>query len=223
MSKRGGKGSKPLPELGAGTAEEIFISVGVALSWWEGSEDELMGLFKALCNDFEPIAVESYVQAPRNVRSSMLKLALKSYAHRFLEGEVAAVLDALKRLDALAEIRNQIAHGHCSNFSAQENGVQVASGHYLLPSLNEGTYHERNHGFHHIPATINAFTAEVRLHRGRIMDVSIALRMRNQDNLDGFGQMLNHHVKRIARSEVSGPAALAELEKFLEWTKRFGL
>lgn len=172
-----------------------------------------MGLFKDLCQEFEPIAVEIYIQAPRNVRSSMLKLALKIYAHRFIDDEIAKILDAMKRLEALAEVRNQIAHGHCSNYSVHEDNVQVASGHYLLPSLNEGEFHERSLRFHHVPATIDAFREEVRDLRWQIIQASRGLRIRSQDNRTPFDGMIDQAVRRIARREVIGKDALEELRK----------
>lgn len=123
----------------------------------------------------------------------------------------------MKRLEALAEVRNQIAHGHCSQQSATVDGKVVASGNYLLPSLNESRFHERSIRFNHIPDTINAFTMEVREHRGKIMDVSHALQMREQDHKSGPGYMLEHHVKRIARKEIVGAEALEQLKGFVDW------
>lgn len=151
----------------------------------------------------------------------MLKFAIETYKHRFQGDEIKTVLTAMKRLEALAEVRNQIAHGHCSQQTATVDGEVVASGNYLLPSLNESRFHERSIRFNHIPDTINAFTMAVREHRGKIMDVSLALQVREQEHKNGAGYMLDHHVKRIATKEVVGQEALRELREFLKWAELF--
>lgn len=170
----------PLPTEGTPVAADIYTLVGLALSYWEASDDELMGLFGLLCRDVEPVAFAAYVRAPRAVRTSMLKLALEVYGHRLLPEEAARVTKALTRLDKLAATRNEIAHGHVSHHTANEDGVKVAEGNYLLPSYNENGPFERDFRFHHTAATIDAFKEQVRDERWAIRQIRTAIVMREQ-------------------------------------------
>ena len=169
------------PKQGAETAAEVYLAMGVAISWWEGSEDILMGLFKQLCFEREPTAFETYVASPRNRRGEMLKAAAKRYAARFQGSEVDQLLSAMKALDKLAATRNEIAHGHCSSMTSNVNGELVMSGHYLLPSLNEQGWHARSPRYAHTPKTMEIFTQAVRYQRGVIMDISLAMMLREQE------------------------------------------
>jgi len=202
---------------GADEPREIYQAVGVALSWWEASEDEILGLFKLLCEATEPVAIESFIQAPRAVRGSMLKFAIETYAHRFNEGEAKVVYKAMEKLDILARTRNEIAHGHCSTQTVQIDGDVVASGNYLLPSLNEGEFHERSLRFNHIPETIYAFVEKVREQRGKIMDVRTQIITRDQQQQHMAEATVRHHVGRVARMELQGDEAIDELRKLIGW------
>lgn len=88
------------------------------------------------------------------------------------------------RLNKLASIRNEIAHGHVSetNMVEERDGVRitVASENYLMPSLNEGGFHERAFRFHHTAETIFAFQEEVRDHRWAIHTAYTSAVMREQ-------------------------------------------
>ena len=168
---------------GSPTASEIYLSVGVALSWWEASEDMLEKLFISLCNDREPIAVGTFRVAPRKSRNEMIKSALEHHASRINRDEVAYVIDALKKLDKLASMRNQIAHGYVSHITATIDGKILLRGNFLTSTLNPfGTLsaREENWKYAHTAAEIDEWRDKVRHERGRIMDVWIAIIGRDQ-------------------------------------------
>lgn len=167
------KKPQKLTRHGSPDAISIYVAVGVALSYWEATEDVAMGLFKWLCGDAEPVAMLSYTKAPRKVRSAMLLAALDIYGTRLRGGEIDLVKASLKRLDDLSEIRNAIAHGHVSQMKIEENGTVVAEGHYLLPSFNEGAWHERGWRFQNTAESIEKFTKEVRGIRAELHDVHV--------------------------------------------------
>jgi hypothetical protein len=175
------KDAKLIPSKGSETPRDIYLLVGVSLSWWEASEDMLMGLFRILCGFSEPTAFEAFVSSPRNRRGEMIKAAMKRYKGRFTGNEIEQVLAAMKALDKLAATRNEIAHGHCSQPTVTHNGDVVMSGNYLLPSLNEQGWHERSFRYAHTVESMSAFVAEVRQHRGVIMDVQFAVQIRKQE------------------------------------------
>ncbi len=187
MAKRSSKLSKK----GSPDAGELYSLVGSALSYWEGSEDVLMGLFRWLCEQTEPIAVASYIKAPRAVRVSMFDLALGIYRHRLTDGEIAQIRAATSRLNKLSAVRNEIAHGHVANInhSEQIGDVQevVANGNYLLPSFNEGSWHDRSFRFHHTAETIYAFREEVREHRWIIWEIHLTALGREQEEDQASG------------------------------------
>lgn len=155
------------------------------MSWWEGSEDIILGLFRYILNQREPIAFQTFVESPRSKRTAMLRMAMQKYADEFIEGEVDAIKASLSALEKLAEVRNQIAHGHCSHTEARQDDKITMSGYYLLPALNEGHWHERSLRYAHTDKSISEFVETVRLHRGKIMDISFALlQRRQQSNLE---------------------------------------
>lgn len=165
---------------GTATAQEIYVRVGLALSYWEASEDALMGFFGLLCRENEPVAFTAYVKAPRVVRFSMLRLAIDIYEHRLTPEEVAGVRTTLSSLEKLATTRNEIAHGHVSHHTAHEGEVKVAEGNYLLPSYNEKGPFERDFRYHHTAETIDQFTAKVQDGRWAIVQVTISIAQREQ-------------------------------------------
>ena len=180
------KKPRVMPAEGDQDAITIYAAVGSALSYWEASEDVLMGLFQALCGEAEPVASVAYVQAPRKVRVSMLRLAIDSYSHRMLDDERSDIITALNRLDKLATTRNEIAHGHVSNPTMIETGQEgeqtiVAQGHYLLPALSEGGWQQRTPRFHHTFDTIYAFQEDVRDQRWSIIQAQTRMIMREQE------------------------------------------
>ena len=140
-----------------------------------------MGLFRVLCKEREPTVFEMYVGAPRGRRNEMMKAALKRYESGLLSEEIKQIGTAMKALDKLASTRNELAHGHCSDYSASMNNQTVMSGHFLLPSLNEGVFHERSLRFAHTVESMSEFTAAVRHHRGTVMDIQFAIMQRQQD------------------------------------------
>lgn len=166
---------------GSTTPAEIYLSVGLALSWWEGSDDVLMGLFSWLCAKAEPTAFETYVASSRSVRGKMLLSALTRYKRRFLDAELAEIRSAMKALDRLAPMRNQIAHGHVGNTKRVTNGVVVMEGNFLMPSLNEtGHQMRRDYRYAHTAVEIDAWRDQVRAERARIMDAEYSAIMRDQ-------------------------------------------
>jgi|SRR5215218_8035114 hypothetical protein len=203
MAKR--KQREESPVSGTTTAVEIFNAVGSALSWWEGAEDELMGVYRELLADDEPSAFESYVDSPRSRRDAMLKAALQRYAHKFEGEEVERLRSAMNALGRLSEVRNQIAHGHCSNQTRTVEGEVVMAGHYLLPSLNEGSWHERSVRYAHTADTIRAFEKKVREHRSVVQDIRVALLMRNSE-----AQQSKYRNRASLPPEVQQIIAIAE-------------
>lgn len=176
-----GKTPKPVPTVGTATAAEIYQAVGVAISFWEASEDELMGLFSLLCKEREPTAFDMYVASPRSRRGDMLRDALGRYERRIGTEKAKEVRLILKELDKLAAMRNEIAHGHCSQVSRTENNIKTMSGHYLMPSLNEGGWHERSYRYAHTAETMNEFTVAVRAQRAKIMDIKTEVVVAEQE------------------------------------------
>ena len=211
---------KALPMEGTATANEIYVCVGVALSYWEASEDVLMGLFARLCRENEPVAFAAYVKAPRLVRFSMLRLAIEVYEHRLLPGEIAEVRKALNVLDKLATTRNEIAHGHVSHHTAHEDGVKVAEGNYLLPSYNENGPFERDFRFHHTADTIEQFTEKVRDARWAVMQVDQATIQREQAAELAAGPEVHAQrdvARRIAAYRVPADRVGTYVKALSEW------
>ena len=187
---------------GTATPEEIYLRVGVALSWWEGSEDVLMGLFDTLIGRRDRLAFDLYVSASRSQRQRLLKAAIEASGKRLLDDERAGLRDALGALDKLSTVRNEIAHGHCCSIDHTENGRLVMSGNFLLPSLNEGIRTLRTtYRYYHTAQTISDFTESVRLHRGQVMDVNTAIWVRHQEGrqaLDDETRNLLDFVEQVA-------------------------
>lgn len=170
-------------KVGSATAKEIYVSVGLALSYWEGSEDMIMGVFKSLCAKTEPVAFETYVRSNRANRTKMLKRALSTYSDYYTDDESDAILLAVAELNKLAPVRNQIAHGHCSKQRSTQDGKLVMDGHYLVPSVNEnGDRMLREQRYALSAVEIDEWRDAVRDQRGTIMDIYIAAGKRAQDS-----------------------------------------
>jgi len=139
----------PTIREGSPTAHEIYLSVGVALSWWEASEDMLEMLFVSLCNRKEPIAIETFRVAPRSARKAMIKSALNHHTSRVTQDENSTVLDALQKLEKLSSMRNEIAHGHVSQISETVDNRITMRGNFLSSTLGcvDGLPHEARRGF----------------------------------------------------------------------------
>ena len=164
-----------------------------------------MGLFRLLCGEREPTAFQTYVASPRNRRSSMLKSAMERYKGHFQDSEVKQLLAAMKAFDKLASIRNEIAHGHCSEVNGIIEGEVAMVGHYLLPSFNERGWHERSFRYSHTADTINAFTTAVREQRGIVMDIQFAIMTRAQDaeiKVSAETKMLIELAKAVADGRI---------------------
>jgi hypothetical protein len=219
------KKPKKLVETDSPHAGDIYAVVGSALSYWEGAEDVLMGLYAMLVKESEPVAFAAYIKAPRKVRVLMLRLAIDTYCHRFLANELTAINTAIDHLDKLASVRNEIAHGHVSSCTMQEGSPDgtnriVASGHYLLPSLNEGDWHQRTFRFHHTAETIYEFQESVRDHRWTIMQTENQVRMREQEAEQAAGSDIPMQ-RRIVADIVSRKIAPKEIGHYIrplsEW------
>lgn len=203
--------------IGAAAPRDLYVAVGEALTWWESSEDIILGLFRQICDEIEPMAVGRFTNALRKNRYQMLKMAMQTYSFRFVDNEIDIVTSALKELGKLADVRDQIAHGNVAVESRMEEGAVAVSGHFLLPSFNEGEFHERTFRYRHTPETISNFVSELRNWRGQIMDVHGALMNRTQSQIHGVpdGFALLQVVRRFARLETFGQKALDELTKYL--------
>lgn len=210
----------PLPTAGSTNPEDLYLCVGVALSYWEAAEDSLMGLFGALCKEDQPIAYASYIKAPRIVRISMLKLALNIKAHLLIKEEIAKTKKSLLDLDKLATTRNEIAHGHVSSFRSEENGLVTADGNYLLPSYNEKGPFERDFRFHHTTGTIAEFTEKVRDARWEIVTTTIEILGRQKSAEHNAGPD-SHQQREIARKisaqEISPDQISRYMKPCAEW------
>lgn len=163
------------------TANQTFLSVGQALSWWEASEDVLMGLFNWLSNQ-EHIAKQAYQRSPRAVRSQMLKDALSFYHRQTTDDEKSTILNGMKQLDKLAKIRNQIAHGHVSDFTQSADNEVVVKGVFLMPALNErGVPTQREPRYALTSGEIDEFREAVRDHRWEILTAQMQAMARSQN------------------------------------------
>jgi len=184
----------------------------------------ILRLFRTLCDDLEPAAVKTFIAASRRPRYEMLRNAMQTYRHLLKEAEISLVEAALKRLDKLAEVRNQIAHGNVVNYSSQVGEEVAASGMYLLPSLSAGSYHEREFKFHHTTATIKGWVQELRQPRGDIMDVSVALlmRMNARRNFGSDAHLFIETARRIARMELHGQAAVEAMRQAIGYVEAGG-
>ena len=140
-------------------------------------------LFVHLCNMREPIAIETFRVAPRPARGAMIKSALKHHASRVTPEQASAILDALKKLEKLSSMRNEIAHGHVSQISKNENDHIIMQGNFLSSTINPmGIWASRedNKKYAHTAAEIDEWRDKVRHERGRIMDVWEAIVTRDQ-------------------------------------------
>lgn len=165
--------------------------------------------------------MEAFIDSPRGRRTRMLRSALQAFQHRLLPEEIKVVEKSLAELDKLAQLRNEIAHGHVSKCTMDEDGRRIAEGNYLLPSLNENGPHERGYRYHHTLETLERFVADVRKWRGDILDVDFALLGRDNEKefspeYHGCGYMLRFISQKIARYELSGSDAIVQLADLLK-------
>jgi hypothetical protein len=162
--------------------EQTYLSVGLALSYWEASEDVLMGLFNWLCQE-EHVAMKAYLRSPRTVRSKFIKDALDRYNRRISDDEKSTILKSMKELDKLAQRRNQIAHGHVSDVSRSVENEEVMKGVFLMPALSEsGLPALREPRYSLTSGEIDEFREEVRDHRWAIHTAHAAAMVREQNS-----------------------------------------
>ena len=174
--------------VGSATATEIYLSVGVALSFWESSEDILEKLFETLCQNGERVGFESFCAVSRQSREKMLLSALGHYAGQILSEESDSVIQALKELTKLAPFRNQIAHGFVSKMKTTVGGKVVMDGNFIVSTQDpSGKSQPRglNVKYAHTAFEIDEWRDKVRVHRGTIMDVWMAITIRRQGKSDG--------------------------------------
>jgi hypothetical protein len=191
------------PIIGTPNAQEIYLWVGIALSWWEASEDILMSLFRSLIGYRDTAFFETYIAAPRGRRNQILMSVVDSGNGKLLtEVEIQQLRKAMKALDQLATTRNEIAHGHCSSVQEKRDDRVVMEGNFLLPALSEGMRVDRQrHRYYHTAKSLEEFVANVRVHRGTIMDISTAFVARQQNAriaMDSETASLNDFIDQVA-------------------------
>lgn len=169
--------------VGTKSAQEIYYSVGEALSWWESSENIIKRLFEYICNGREQIACEVYSVAPRESRNRMLRSALEKYSYMINQDEKKDLIKSLKELDRLAQFRNEVAHGYCSDVSRSENEIKTMSGHYIIPTAIENNWGTSPFKFAHTAEDIRKFISDLRIERGKIMDIMHQIMMREQSSV----------------------------------------
>lgn len=209
-----------IPRLGTENAADLYLAVGVALSYWEAAEDAMMSLFRWLCGRVEPVAFAAYVNAPRKVRVFMLCLAIETYRHRLLDAEIEKLTEAISSLDRLASVRNQIAHGTVSKMTLQKGQPdgrkeKIADGNYLLPSLSELGWQQRDFKFHHTAETVNKFEQEVRDHRWTIMQIEMDAFTREQNSDDAAAIWINA-ARKIALEVAAYKIRSADVENYMK-------
>ncbi len=196
----------------------MYVLIGSALSWWETSEQNLASLLRQLCGRVERLAMETFQIAPRAARYKILQSAMKQYAHLFEGDEIERVNAALKNLNRLAEVRNEIAHGFVSEINAQVDEKKVASGCYLVPAFQEGSYAIGDYKYHHVPLTIAAFIEDLRKWRAEIMEVTVSIAMREQakDQHFPWPYSLEETARNVAARKFHGREALAQLQSLID-------
>lgn len=170
------------PRIGSRTAEEIYLAVGMALSWWESSEDMLLGLFRSL-NDNNPDRVAIYIKATRNVRAQMMDKDLGLRPDLLNAYEKSKIQDSINHLKDMVATRNQIGHGFCSHLNISSNNTTTMSGYFLIPAYNEHgpSDRAREMRFALSGKDIHSFIKLIRIHRGVVMDAHFAIMQRAQD------------------------------------------
>lgn len=191
----------PIASKGAAGADEIFLAVGSALSWWEGAEDELLRLFRLLNSPDEHERVARYIKLPRGRRAVMMETALQERGHLLSPAEASLVREAVDALKGLANRRNQISHGHCTSLRRKENGVVVMEGHYLVPAWNEVGPFDREIRFALTVSDILAFREEVRDARWAIVKVALDVQERLQEDEQ---RTVRERIAALAASASSG-------------------
>ena len=148
--------------------DEIFVSVGRALSRWEGLEAEVSGVYAAIATGSDERHIAPTIRAFGTItntssRAEMIAHAAEAFFHAHPAMQLEAELkDILKRYRGWAGRRNDIAHG-CSTASdhpdyTDENQPTITT-YCLCPSHG----HSRKWAlsmeplYHYIPFEIDAF------------------------------------------------------------------
>lgn len=176
------------PRYGSATSNEIYLSVGVALSFWESSEDLLESLFETICQRTEAIGFETFCVAPRQSRDIMLLSALAHYSDQVLAEESQQIKDAVRALGKLAKFRNEIAHGYVSHQTRTVDGSVTMQGNFLISAQDPTGMmgrRQNNLKYAHTAAEIDEWREKVRVERGVILDVQMAIVVRRQGKHDG--------------------------------------
>ncbi len=196
----------PIAPKGASSADEIFLAVGSALSWWEGAEDELLRLFRALHEPHEEERVAKYTKSMRGRRSDMMEAALTERAQLLSPSDLDSIRAAIDALKGLVTRRNQISHGHCTLQHRTENGVVVMEGHYLVPAWNEVGPFDREIRFALTVEDITSFREAVREARWAIIQVAWDLQIKQQEQLQEECQkIVDEQLKIIAEGATIKP------------------
>lgn len=124
----------PIRLRGSKTDEELFESVGYALSSWEVMDEQLGLLFSMLVGTGGPgAASQAYGQISGfSNRISMIQAAAKAalYKKHDLRNEV---LSFLRTVSHLAGKRNNIAHGIVSRYYKHDSSGTKVYGYFLAP------------------------------------------------------------------------------------------
>ena len=157
----------PAPEeAGSSTADEIFLSVGRALSAWEVVQDGMQDLFCTLCKA-SPFALGRAFGVIESVpaKIDMMRYAAREslFGHKELLSRVEALLTEIINFNMR---RNDIAHGIVSLVSKQDKQL----GFFLIPphSMSKKIKDLRNlktplediHGYRFTARQIDNFASE---------------------------------------------------------------
>jgi hypothetical protein len=153
---------------GVKNEDELFLSVGRALSRWEGLEAEMGGLYAAFTTSLDDRYIAPAIRAfgtvtNTNARAEMISHAAEAFFYPLGMEELETELkDILKSYRGWAGRRNDIAHG-CSTASQHpdysDDDQPIITSHSLCPSHGHSRKWEMNMEptYHYIPPEIDAF------------------------------------------------------------------
>lgn len=167
---------------GASSAEAIYLAVGLALSYWEGTQDNILGIYRVLISSGEEGSITKFIEGTRARRAKTLNSLLIKGPSILFADEADKLMTALSELHGLVDARNKIAHGHCSRHRSKTNGIVMVDGFVLSPAFNRGEWIERSTDMSLDDFEINEFTKSVRKIRGVVMDVHHRLALRLQES-----------------------------------------
>lgn len=181
------------------------------------TEEYVILAFETLCGAIEPIAMQTFRIAPRAARYRMVEAAASQYDHLLIDDEAAQLQLALRRLDKLASVRNEIAHGYILHIGYTENGEQKANGYHLIPSMQEDAFASVEPHYHHTPASILLWIEELRAPRATIAVIGRALRRRleTRRNHTGHSYDLEITARRIVNGRLVGIQAIEAMRELI--------